>query len=262
MQVKRMVDILPLIDEPVIIVENDINILVIADIHLGIERDLGRSGINIPSQTDKLVGKILSLVRSHKPDKVVILGDLKHNIPWTSWQERDEIPLFLERLVEEATVDITMGNHDGNLDRLIPGSHDITLHKAQGFLMDDIGYFHGHAWPSPDLFMADYILMGHNHPIVKLTDSLGYVKPIQVWVRAKLKSEVISSHYGGIEYNDPSLVIVPAFNRLCGGLSMNSESGSLLGPLFTSNAVDIDSADVHLIDGTYIGDVRTIRYQL
>jgi len=49
---------------------------------------------------------------------------------------------------------------------------------------------------------------------------------------------------------------------LCGGVSVNSESRSLLGPLFTSNAVDIDSADIHLIDGTYIGDVRTARYQL
>lgn len=257
-----MVEILPLVDEPVLTVENDIKVLVISDIHLGIERDLRRSGINIPSQTGKLVAKVLSLVTSIEPDKVVILGDLKHNIPWTSWQERDEIPLFLERLAKEATVDITMGNHDGNLDQLIPRSRDITLHKAQGFLLGDVGYFHGHAWPSKDLFKADYILMGHSHPIAKLTDSLGYDKQMQVWVRAKFEREVILSHYGEMEYKDPSLVIVPAFNRLCGGVSVNSESGSLLGPLFSSNAVDIDIADIHLIDGTYIGDVRTAQYQL
>ncbi|MDY6864462.1 MAG: metallophosphoesterase [Halobacteriota archaeon] len=257
-----MVEILPLVDEPVLTVEDNIKILVISDIHLGIERDLRRSGVNIPSQTGKLVAKILSLVRLLKPDKVIILGDLKHNIPWTSRQERDEIPLFLERLAEEATVDITMGNHDGNLDQLIPNSRDITLHKAQGFLLGDVGYFHGHAWPSKDLFKADYILMGHNHPIVKLTDSLGYFKPMRVWLRAKFDREVILSHYGEMEYKDPLLVMVPAFNRLCGGISVNTESGSLLGPLLTSNAVDIDTADVYLINGTYIGDVRTVQYQL
>ncbi|MDY6931379.1 MAG: metallophosphoesterase [Halobacteriota archaeon] len=258
-----MVEILPIPDEPAIVVENEIKVLVISDIHFGIERDLRRSGINIPSRTDKVISRILSLVESVKPERVVILGDLKHNIPWTSWQEKDEIPPFLKRLSEEATIDIAIGNHDGNLDKLVPKSSDIFLHKPQGFVLDGIGYFHGHAWPGSDLFRCEYLLMGHNHPIIKLTDPLGYVKTIQVWLRAKLKRDVIYSHYGNMQYEDPSLIVMPAFNELCGGIPVNSTEGRrLLGPLFKSEAVDIDSADIYLIDGINIGDVRAVRYPL
>ena len=42
-------EIIPIIEEPALIVSNTETSLVVADIHLGIEWDLYRSGINLPS---------------------------------------------------------------------------------------------------------------------------------------------------------------------------------------------------------------------
>ncbi|MDY6965550.1 MAG: metallophosphoesterase [Halobacteriota archaeon] len=254
-----MTKIAPLVGEPVIKVENSIKVLVIADIHLGIERDLHRSGINIPSQTDKLLKRILEHIRSTRPERIVLLGDVKHNIPGSSWQEKNEIPEFLEELSEYAQIEITTGNHDGNIDLLIPESRGISLHGPRGFVLDGVGYFHGHAWPAPDLFSADFMLMGHTHPVVKLRDSLGYVTTFPVFIRAGFDEGKLTAHYGEIKYSNPLLVVLPAFNKLCGGLSVNDKSANLLGPIFTSKTVEMSSADLYLIDGTYIGNISTLK---
>ena len=58
----------------------------------------------------------------------------------------------------------------------------------------------------------------------------------------------------------PELIIIPSFNELCGGVAFNeSLDDDLLGPLFSSGAVDIDNAQVYLLDGTCLGALRHIR---
>ncbi len=109
-------EIIPIIEEPALTATNTETSLVIADVHLGgIEWDLYRSGINLPSRMKDRLDRILSYIQSvSPPDRVVLLGgDIKHNVPQVSWQEKDELPRFLETLAEHAHVDILPGNHDG-----------------------------------------------------------------------------------------------------------------------------------------------------
>ncbi|MCD4809658.1 MAG: phosphoesterase, partial [Methanosarcinales archaeon] len=81
----------PLVDEPCLVVENNIRVLVVADIHLGIEWDLGNSGIVVPIQSNQGLAKIMEYIDALSPDRVVLLGDVKHNVPRISWQEREEV---------------------------------------------------------------------------------------------------------------------------------------------------------------------------
>ncbi|MCQ6962189.1 metallophosphoesterase [Methanolobus chelungpuianus] len=256
----------PLIDEPALLVKSATTSLVVADIHLGIEWDLYRSGISIPSRMKYGLERIIGYIKSRSPDRVILLGDLKHNVPQISWQERDEIPYFLESLAEHARIDIFPGNHDGGIEHLVPRRPDITIHPVRGSVIEGVAYFHGHTWPDPSLLSAQYIVTAHNHPTIRFTDSLGYSVTEQSWIRTRLNMDVLGEHFRdkGMQErkvkDSPELIIVPSFNELCGGVAFNeSLHDDLLGPMFSSGAVDIDNAQVYLLDGTCLGALKNIR---
>ncbi|MHC4479340.1 MAG: hypothetical protein ACYTEL_27285 [Planctomycetota bacterium] len=70
--------------------------LVVADLHLGIEREFYQSGIKFPSQTEKIKDMVEGLVKITKAERLILLGDVKHKVPGISLQELREIPQFLE----------------------------------------------------------------------------------------------------------------------------------------------------------------------
>lgn len=257
----------PLIDEPALVVSNETKSLVVADIHLGIEWDLYRSGFSIPSRMKYGLERILKYIDQVAPERIILLGDVKHNVPQISWQERDEIPYFLSVLSDHADVEIFPGNHDGGIEYLLPDRKNITVHPARGAIIEDVGYFHGHTWPDPKMFKAEYIITAHNHPTIRLTDSLGYAMVEQSWIRTRLNLPVLQEHFSSLElekdsenWNDPEMIIVPSFNELCGGVAFNeSLHDDLLGPLFSSRGVDIDNAQAYLLDGTQLGKLKNIR---
>ncbi|HJH31742.1 MAG TPA: metallophosphoesterase [Methanosarcinaceae archaeon] len=260
------IEITPIINEPALVVSSTTKTLVIADIHLGSEWDLYKSGFSIPSRMDQHIRRIHKYIEQTTPDRIILLGDIKHNIPRISWQERDEIPCFLESIAQHAPIDIFPGNHDGNIDFLLPGGVDITLHSPRGAVLDGVGYFHGHTWPDPQLLGAKYIITAHNHPIIRFTDSLGYATVEPVWIRTGLKCDVFAQHFRSIDFSragmwgDPKIFIMPAFNELCGGVAFNeSLHDDLLGPVFSSEGFDLDNAKAYLLDGTNLGILKNLR---
>ena len=249
----------PLLNEPALIVENSIRVLVISDIHLGIEWELYYRGISIPSQVEKRKKRICDYIKKVKPESIVLLGDIKHNVPHTSWQEKQEVPGFLKALASYAKVEIVPGNHDGDIEELIP--ENVTVHDMRGFVLDGAGYFHGHTWPNANLFSASHVIMSHNHPTIRLTDSLGHGVSEPAWIRTRFIEKAILEHYGSIErWADPEVIIMPAFNELSGGIPFNeSVNEELLGPVFANHAVELEKATAYLLDGTNIGTIGKIR---
>ena len=257
-----MTDLTPLIDAPALVARGDEVSLVLADVHLGIEHDLYYSGVNIPSQIAKRLDRIAAYLEEVKPDRVVLLGDIKHNVPRTSFQEEDEVPYFLGEIAKRALVDIIPGNHDGGIERLVPKSPDIALHDSRGVVIDGVTYFHGHTWPAPALLAQPQWVISHNHPTIKLTDVVGHTITKQAWIRARLDREAVAANYRPDEFAwaDPELIVVPSFNELCGGIAFNeSFHDDLLGPLFRSKAVHLERAEVYLLDGTFMGSVAGLR---
>jgi metallophosphoesterase superfamily enzyme len=53
------------------------------------------------------------------------------------------------------------------------------------------------------------------------------------------------------------MVIVPAFNDLCGGLPLNEPREDERGPILTLG--EMDDARIFLLDGTNLGKLRHIR---
>ena len=266
---------------PALLVEDEERILIAADFHLGIEYELAKMGISIPYQTDRYTKELIDLVDQHKPDRVILLGDIKHGVPVTSFQEKREIPRFFATLLDHVDyVDITRGNHDGNLQNLVP--EEVKIHPSRGVIIGEkfkVAALHGHSWPYPKLLGADILIMGHNHPTVQLNTPLGVHITRRAWVRGTCDRELLASavlkqegHKTGmdpvdtikklydVEMRELQIILTPTFNDLMGGLPINADTPkSLLGPLFRSKTVNPENMDVYLLDGTFLGTVEFLR---
>ena len=235
-------------------VERNLKVLVATDIHLGLEHELWLCGVSIPSQTQRHLERLKGYLKEVDPDRLVLLGDTKHNVPRTSWQEHKEVPSFLESLSQEVQVDLVPGNHDGGLADLAPPGTRVM--PSSGYVLDGVGYFHGHTWPDPKLFSSDILVAGHIHPAIKLRDSLGHSVNRPVWTRSPLRAEAVEAQYKQ-KLSLPEILIVPAYNDLFGGLPLNEPGENERGPVLTM--ADMERARIYLLDGTDLGILGAIK---
>ncbi len=271
---------------PALIVESGERVMLAADLHLGLEYDLAKKGINIPYQWNRILGEMNAILQEHRPDRLILLGDVKHGVPATSFSEKRELPLFFNTLLESVPhIDITRGNHDANLQKYIP--EKVHLHNSKGVIFGEefkVAAMHGHAWPNPAVMTADAIIMAHNHPTILLNTPIGVRISRPIWVRGRPDPEsLVTAFLGqdrvkvsdgmdplrvfeeeyGFKCGSPEVLVMPMFNDMLGGLPVNVESpDSLLGPLFRNKLVDMDKFDAYLLDGTYMGEVGFLRYHL
>jgi len=230
-------------------------ILIIGDIHIGVEREYRDSGLYIPSQTGKILENVKNLVEKTRAKKIIILGDVKHNIPGTSSQEERDIPVFLEKLSEYAEVEVIPGNHDGDLKRILP--EKIKLHPSKGIGLDDIYLIHGHTWPEKEFLKAKILIMAHIHFHIEFKDKLRYRWTEPVWVKTVLDKRKIAKRFGEVK-KLPRIIIIPAFNRLVGGMCVNKETEEkdFISPVF--RCCDKKISELYLLDGTYLGMLKNL----
>lgn len=237
----------PIPDVPAMVMTGDARWLCVADLHLGIEVQLRHAGFNIPSQAPKMLASLETLARL--ADNLLILGDLKHRIPSVSRREDKEIPPILARLMEcYREIVVVAGNHDGGLEAILPPR--VRAVSGAGIRIEDAGVFHGHIWPSHEAMEAERLVMGHIHPAVVFTDSLGTRSSEKCWLRGRLRTKTVLERY---QHCPKELIIVPAFNPLLTGTPVNSTTGSKFGPLFRNHFVDSRGLEAYLLDGTNLG---------
>jgi putative SbcD/Mre11-related phosphoesterase len=240
----------PIPNETALILKEQ-KILVIADLHIGIESQLQENGLHIPSQTPPMKNRILKLINHYHPRQLIIIGDIKHTIPQITIQERYDVKRFLTTITDILSIHIIPGNHDGNLKWLLP--ENATLHPSDGYIHNQIGYLHGHTWPDEKLLNCKYILLGHTHPTIKLTDRLGFSTYEPCWVKGTLKTKQLKEHYPNAK--KPTILILPAFNPLCGGVAINEEPP--LGPL--TKLINPTKTELFLLDGTSLGTINKLK---
>lgn len=224
--------------------------LIIADLHLGIEKEFYDSGIRLPSQVNKIKARIEKLIENTEAKKLIFLGDVKHKVPGISWQEQREVPEFLNYFNRKIDTELVLGNHDTDLKGLIP---NIKLHK-KGLMLEGVYLTHGHLWPDAGFLEAGYVVVGHTHPLLEITDRLGYSWRFPAWIKAGLvRKKILEKYSPGKRL--PELVIMPSFNEFSGGVRMNSSKlfRERFGPLVRSS--NLKKGKVYLLDGTYLGEL-------
>lgn len=230
----------------------DAGAIVVGDLHVGLESDLRQAGVNLPSQTDRMRKRLQALLAATGARRIVVIGDLKHRIPYSTRQEEVELPTFFRGLPAE--VDLVPGNHDVDLAGLV----DCRVHEADGIRLGDVGLLHGHTWPSEEVMRARTVVTCHNHPAVMLMDELGHRHKEPAWIRASF-TRAARERYADLPA-DAELVIMPAFNELTGGTAFNAREGQkLLGPLVNHDLVDLDQARVYTVDGVDLGTIGQLK---
>jgi putative SbcD/Mre11-related phosphoesterase len=258
--------------------------LVVADLHIGWERLLSKRGVHVPPQTPKIKNMLLKLIKEAKPTQVIFLGDIKDAITKVEMEEWRDIPEFFEDIQKRVPVlQVVLGNHDGNLEPLLP--ENVKIVPSTGFSFGDVGLFHGHAWPAPELLECRSLISGHVHPTVLIRDPMGFRMTKQVLVKVPCDgmrlAKSLLNHLGTkkdgnnvsavleeqhkVKVKVLQLFIMPSFNQFLGGRPINErrrgkkESNAFIGPILRSGCANMDEAEVYLLDGTFLGTVDQLK---
>lgn len=252
--------------------------LIVADLHFGIESELNSKGIYIQSQAIERKNRLIDLIKRTRPEHLIILGDVKHRVPGTSRQEFREIPFLLEDLRKHVPITICLGNHDPGLEQFL---HPHEIAPSSGITIDGTSYMHGHTRPAPEL-AGTLIICGHHHPTAGLYDGIGIGFRTPCFVLAKLNEHIWKpekdtqtgkraqkknqgalqdqqeeddlSHATTSEHtHDTRVLLVPAWNE-CVGYDLRRTLLQPFSPI--SRAIERETAEVLLIDGSYAGDLQ------
>lgn len=265
-------------DRGLIIQGDSVSALVISDLHLGIEEEISEErGIHFPLQDTIIIERVKTLVKKYKLSRLYIVGDIKHTILADISYNWEILPEFMQSLAGIVETIVIPGNHDGDLESLLPRS--VELVDVHGIVIgtDDekVGLYHGHSWPAPELLETSLIIAGHSHPSVSRfrtvsrpeigrNDRRRYAGSVPVVLNSGLQKNCVRQHLGMLEIPEDdkaTLTTLPSFNQLISGISVNSPRLEFQGPLFENSCVDIPNTEVFSIDGLYLGTIGWMREQ-
>jgi metallophosphoesterase superfamily enzyme len=66
----------------------ELSLLAITDLHLGIEFELRKKGINVGLQSEKFLKILEEAKQETNAKRIVVIGDIKHKVPAASARDR------------------------------------------------------------------------------------------------------------------------------------------------------------------------------
>ena len=189
----------------------------IADLHLGYELALAEQGIFVPQTQLKEIKKDLNeIFKLVKAEKLIIVGDLKHEFGEASkqeWREVKDLINFLWKKVKRIV--LVRGNHDNYLLTII-SKLGIDLFDPY-YLEKGVCFTHGHKKieiPKE----AKTLIIAHEHPSLVLKEGFDRVK-VPCLLFGKTKSDL-------------NFICLPAFSSWASGTDVNLVSKEdLLSPI-------------------------------
>lgn len=207
---------------------SELDILVISDLHLGLEKSMTFKGSYVPKfQLEDLKKDLKAAKQETEASKILLNGDLKHEFKYTRFSEKEEIEDFLEFLeINFDEIIVVKGNHDTFLEEVIKGDQ---VKYTETYLESQVLFVHGHTAMSK-LEVEEYetIVIGHEHPALALEDEIGITEKVDCFLYGETKS-------------GKNLIVMPAFSKISGGSKVNNMPQSeLLSPILR-NEVDVNS---------------------
>ncbi|MGQ9782186.1 MAG: metallophosphoesterase [Nitrososphaeria archaeon] len=253
-----------LFEDAAILLDCDRRALVVSDIHLGYELELAKKGVSLPQRATIISGKLIDLGKKHHTRWLYILGDVKHKVAWASQADWFQVTTFFNKLQTWfKDIVITLGNHDGGIRDLVP--HNVQVVGSRGTTVqckdNAVTLLHGNAWPRPESIKSSYIVTGHGHYMIELKDDSGLRLIEPVWVIGALDREKYTKER---KYDldakslerELTLVVLPAFNRIVGGIAVNRMGRRKPSPMM--KYLIEDRTQLYLMDGTFISTLSKI----
>jgi putative SbcD/Mre11-related phosphoesterase len=236
--------------QPALILEDTQRFLVVTDLHIGFEIGMISNDINVRPESivEEIHLSLKALIKSEKPDNLILLGDIKSGIDSISKIEWQMVPMFFE-IGKKINTLVIPGNHDGNLAHLVPDY--ITMTGPSGLVIDDTLLTHGHAMPSENFSHVNKIVMGHLHPVYFQEGSV--LDGQRLWVSIKTdKKNIFPSSKGDLE-----IIIMPSFNKYFYATHKRYHKKSI-SPIL-ERVKDTNSAKIVTLDGSIIGDESILK---
>ncbi len=236
--------------KPALVLEGKKKYLIVTDIHIGFESSMAANEIFIGknSSTQETIQELCQIIDNESPDAVILLGDVKSSIKSISKNEWDDVPLFFEKIREKCDVILVPGNHDANIQRLVP--QNISMISSTGMVEENILLTHGHTMPSENFSHVDKIIMGHVHPVFFQEDSV--MNGQRVWISLKTEKEKIFPNKSG----ELEITIIPSFNKYFFATYRKQYKKSI-SPII-DKIKSISTAKIVTLDGVIIGDESII----
>ena len=192
--------------EPAMILEEKERYLIISDLHIGFENTVTSNKIFLgkSSSVEQINNHVKNLIINENIDTLILLGDVKSSTQKIFKSEWEDVRYFFEEIMKMTDVMVVPGNHDGNLQKLIP--NEVSISSTNGIVIENVLLTHGHALPSKNFSDVNRIVMGHIHPVFFKDDSL--LNGQRVWISLKTAKELLFPNTSG----EFEITIVPAFN--------------------------------------------------
>ena len=158
--------------------------VVLGDLHLGYERALEQEGMYIPRiNTDSISDALNDILFRYEPARVVLLGDVKHDFKRSGFEEKREVRRIVTLISEAAEAVVVKGNHDNYLQNIVADMGLLTVDyiDIMGFRLE-----HGHVDSG-----VRPVIIGHEHPSVRIPGSVGGGLKLQCFVHAKKDGVIV-----------------------------------------------------------------------
>ena len=231
-------DTIQIIDGMPILYLEDLEVLVLTDLHLGIEAIMSEDGTFSPfNQTQKQIETISEYLKAIKPKILVLNGDIKHSFHEPTKIENRDVKNFLQAissLVSE--IHITKGNHDVFLNWVVRDIPNASFHKKH-YIIKHYFFTHGDKpLPAELPDEIEYVIIGHEHPVLHVNVN-GFQK---VRVPIFLK--------GPITNHKAQLIVQPSFTDYSSGTPIHPLSkANLLSPILREE-VDLSLFELYALN--------------
>jgi uncharacterized protein len=172
---------------------DDLNILAIADVHIGKPEVFQQHGMWVPSELNKEdLGRISRLVKELQPESLYIIGDFIHDVKGLTPDLMEEILAWRNEL--DCSVVWLEGNHDR---RVQPHMLEWSMVSAQSMTIENFVFSHEPSKPDKP---GQIVVSGHVHPTIVLeTDQDRLRLPCFVWEESQMILPSFGSFTGGAD---------------------------------------------------------------
>ena len=177
-----------------------------SDLHIGLEEELRSQGLVFTlNEGQMLLDRLNAVLEKFHPSVFVLAGDVFHSFDRIEWKAREKFNSIMGVLDKSCEVVLLKGSHDTMLFKT--GREVLDRYDSSGFT-----FAHGH-------FVLEYhenLIIGHEHPVIQIE-----MERLPCFL------------YGKNVVKGKDLMLMPAFNPLCQGVTINQVEGcDLMSPFF------------------------------
>ncbi len=202
---------------PCLYIKNE-NILIVADLHLGLEDNRAEHGVHIPrSFFSKINSLILEPIKELKCKKIILLGDVKHEFGKIQEDEWWSIKRLFRNIRElNCEPEVIQGNHDNHIIAVLKELK--VKHHKYSLEINSILLAHGHRELGEIKKEITHVIIGNEHPAISISDENGIKYRFKAFITGQLL------HF--------RLTVIPSISPLFLGTEINnSEQTRFLSPI-------------------------------